>query len=271
MSVGSRDPGMPTILDTITSVDGTNRGEVVVAGSHGGAYPGQLALEAGVRGVILNDAGVGMDEAGIASLGMLAEQGVPAAAVDHRSARIGDGEDMYRRGTISHVNDVASTLGCEPGQSAEHCAALMASADPVETTVPDRKGGRHLLRDGAPRVWGLDSVSMLRESDEGEVVVSGSHGSRLPGEDEKGSYVFVDPAGITFNDAGRGADGAGTTRLPHLAERDVPAATVDCRTARIGDARSAWETGELSVVNEAAADLGVEPGDSCRSFVETLL
>lgn len=261
---------MPTILDTITSVDETNRDEVVVAGSHGGAYPGRLALKAGVRGVILNDAGVGMDEAGIASLGILAEQGVPAATVDYRSARIGDGEDMYRRGVISRANDTAVTLGCEPGQSTEDCATLMESADPVETTVPDQAEGRYLLREDAPEVWGLDSVSLLCESDAGTVVVSGSHGSRLPGEDEKGSYVFVDLAGITFNDAGRGADGSGTTRLPHLAERDIPAATVDCSTARIGDARSAWETGELSVVNEVAADLGVEPGDDCRSFVETL-
>lgn len=270
MPFGSRGCDMPTILDTITSVDETNRDEVVVAGSHGGAYPGQLALEAGVRGVILNDAGVGMEEAGVASLGILAKQGVPAATVDYRSARIGDGNDMYRRGSISHVNDVAATLDCEPGQSTRDCVAAMASAGPVETTAPDHAGGRHLLRGEAPEIRGLDSVSLLRESDEGDVVVSGSHGSRLPGEDEKGSYVFVDLAGITFNDAGRGADGAGTTRLPHLAERDIPAATVDCWTARIGDARSAWETGELSVVNEVAADLGVEPGDSCRSFVELL-
>jgi hypothetical protein len=41
-------------------------------------------------------------------------------------------------------------------------------------------------------------------------------------------------------------------RLPVLAARGIPAATVDYRSARIGDARSLWETGVLRV-NEVTA------------------
>ena len=42
----------------------------------------------------------------------------------------------------------------------------------------------------------------------------------------------------------------------------MPAATVDYRTARIGDARSLWETGRLSVVNAVAAARGWRVGDA---------
>jgi hypothetical protein len=221
--------------------------------------------------VILNDAGVGKDEAGVASLPLLDEQSVPAATVAHRSARIGDGEDMHRRGRISRVNDAAAALGCASDQSTRECASRMADATRGEVTVPEYGQGRHVLRDDGVRVLGLDSVSLLRESDAGDVLVTGSHGSRLPGEDDHGSYVAVDVAGITFNDAGRGADGAGTTRLPYLDERGIPAVAVDCRTARIGDARSAWETGVVSVANDAAAALGVDAGDACRAFVAAVV
>jgi len=263
---------MVAILDSITSVDGDRHGgDVVVAGSHGGEYAGYLALKAGVRGVILNDAGIGKDEAGVASLPMLDEQSVPAATVDHRSARIGDGGDMHDRGHISRVNDTAAALGCGPDQSTAECASRMADADPVDATVPEYGPGRHVFREGAVTVRGLDSVSLLREEDADDVIVTASHGSRLPGEDDHGSYVAVDVTGITFNDAGRGADDAGTTRLPYLDARGIPAVAIDCETARIGDARSTWETGVVSVANDAAAALGVAPGDSCRAFVEAVV
>jgi hypothetical protein len=54
------------------------------------------------------------------------------------------------------------------------------------------------------------------------------------------------------------------TRLPVLAARGLPAATVDYRSARIGDARSLWETGVLSAVNEVAAAHGWRVGDTVR-------
>lgn len=263
---------MVRTLHTITRAGDEHRDEVVVAGSHGNRYAGYCAMKAGVRAVVLNDAGVGKDRAGIGSLSMLDEQSIPAATVDHESARIGDGDDMYRRGRISHVNDAAAAVGCEPGQSVERCASLMADADPPDASLPEYGQGRHRLRDGGDvRVWGLDSISLLRPDDEGDVVVSGSHGSRLADEADDESFIDVDVAGVTFNDAGIGPDGAGTTRLPYLGERDIPAVTVDCESARIGDSRSSWETGRVSVANESARERGVRPGDTCQEFVEAVL
>ena len=81
-----------------------------MAGSHGGRYCGYLAALAGLRGVILNDAGVGLDNAGLGSLEYLQPLGVAAATVSNSSARIGDGADMVERGRIIHCNEVALSL-----------------------------------------------------------------------------------------------------------------------------------------------------------------
>src|SRR5207248_6877426 len=103
------------IADSITRVGPEARGAVVVNGSHGGVYAAYVAAKLRVGAAIFNDAGVGRDNAGIAGLDYLAALGVPAAAVGHDTARIGDGSDMMARGIISHVNRVATALGCRGG------------------------------------------------------------------------------------------------------------------------------------------------------------
>jgi hypothetical protein len=70
-----------------------------------------------------------------------------------------------------------------------------------------------------------------------------------------------------FNDAGIGADDIGLTRLPVLAARGMPAATVDCMSARIGDCRSMWATGRLSAINAVAQAAGARVGQSVPDFV----
>ena len=70
-------------------------GRVVVSGSHGGAYVAYLVAKAAARAAILNDAGVGRDDAGIAGLGRCAAIGMAAATVGHDSARIGDARGQH--------------------------------------------------------------------------------------------------------------------------------------------------------------------------------
>ena len=84
--------------DSITRVGAEAAGAVVVNGSHGGIYAAYLAAKLRVAAAIFNDAGVGRDQAGIAGLDYLAALGIPAAAVGHDTARIGDGADMMARG-----------------------------------------------------------------------------------------------------------------------------------------------------------------------------
>lgn len=108
--------GRVVIMDSITKVAPGDKGSIVVAASHGGASSGEFALEVPLRLVVLNDAGIGKDDAGIASLAMLEACGVAGATVSHNSARIGDSLDMWQEGTLSRLNAPARTMGLREGE-----------------------------------------------------------------------------------------------------------------------------------------------------------
>lgn len=255
------------VVDSITKLDERSRGQVVIAASHGGIYPAYLAAKAGLRGVVLHDAGLGLDRAGVASLDYLDRLGMAAAAVSHCSARIGDGRDMAERGVISHVNRAAARLGCASGDTCRAAAAKMSTAAPCNNEPPPYEEARVLLRHlpGEPAVWGLDSNSLVRPEDEAMIVVTGSHGALLGGRPD--SAVRVGVLAAVYHDAGIGIDRAGTSRLLALAARGIIAATVAGDSARIGDARSIWETGRLSALNSLAERCGARLGISVPEFV----
>lgn len=265
-------PSVPIlVMDSITKLAANAAGSVAVAGSHGGVYAAYLAARGKLRGVILNDAGIGLEEAGIAGLGYLDALGIAAAAVDYRTARIGDGADMMARGIISRVNAAAAALGCTVGERCPASAERMRRARLSGREPPPYEEGRFLLRHqrGEPKVWGLDSNSLAEPSDAGAVLVTGSHGGLLGGKPE--SAIGVAARAAVYNDAGIGIDRAGVSRLPVLAARGIAAATVAAATARIGDARSAWTTGRLSDVNELALGLGARIGMSVPELVDLVL
>lgn len=108
--------GHVLIMDSITKVTPEDEGAIVVSASHGGASSGEFALEVPLGAVFFNDAGVGKDEAGIAALAMLEARGVAGGTVSHLSARIGDSQDMWEHGVVSHVNAQARAMGILPGQ-----------------------------------------------------------------------------------------------------------------------------------------------------------
>jgi hypothetical protein len=236
-------------------------GKVLVAGSHGGIIAAWYAAKAGVRAVILHDAGIGKDGAGIAGLCYLEKLGIPAAAVSHRTATIGEGGDMLARGVISRSNGIARRLGVQPGQPCRDAALRLSAAQPCTAALPEYNEGRYDL---APGVTGMDSIGMAQASDAGKILVIGSHGALHGGRPE--SALCVDAAFAVFNDAG----GEATTRLPVLAQRGIAAATVDCMSARIGDCRSMWESGVLSHVNGAGA-ARTAPGMALRDAVQRML
>lgn len=108
--------GRVMVMDSITKVAPEDEGTLVVSASHGGTSSGEFALAVPLRGAFFNDAGVGKDGAGIAALAMLQQRGVAGATVAHTSARIGDAQDTWDHGVVSHVNDRARALGILPGQ-----------------------------------------------------------------------------------------------------------------------------------------------------------
>lgn len=256
------------IVDTITKLDPSHVGQVVIAGSHGGLYAGYCAAKGHVLAVILNDAGVGLDQAGIGSLEYLDELAIAAATADHDSCRIGNGTDMAAHGVVSHVNRHAEALGCRPGDRVADCARKMLAATPSTLPVPARGESRHTERngDGLPRIVVMDSLSLVSPEDEGAILIAASHGALLGEKRETGLPVNV-LAGV-FCDAGVGKDDAGISRLAPLDERGIAAVTVSAESARIGDGDSVYETGLLSHLNRTAEALGATPGMTTRAFVD---
>jgi len=117
------------------------------------------------------------------------------------------------------------------------------------------------------RVIAMDSITLATPADAGAYVVSGSHGGV-----SSGAFALEIPfAGVFFNDAGIGKEGAGVVALEMLQERGIPAGTVAHTSARIGDARDAWENGILSRCNAAAIGLGLAPGTRLKSALSALI
>jgi hypothetical protein len=104
------------LMDSISYVDASVAGHVVVSGSHGGLSSGRYAVEFPLAACFLNDAGVGKEDAGIASLAMLDELGLACATYGSQSARIGDAADAWACGVVSHVNRTARALGFVAGE-----------------------------------------------------------------------------------------------------------------------------------------------------------
>ena len=252
--------------DSITRVGAEAAGAVVVNGSHGGIYAAYVAAKLRVAATVFNDAGVGRNQAGIAGLDYLAGLGIPAAAVGHQTARIGDGPDMMARGIVTHANSPAIAIGCRPGLACRDAAAALQQAAPSLREPPPALEAAFLLIDEPPAVWALDSASLVGAEHVGAVVVTGSHGGLLGGRPD--TALKSDALAALFNDAGIGIDEAGVTRLPALDSRGIAAGTVAASSARIGDARSTYEDGILTRVNRRAAALGIAPGMTAREFVE---
>src|SRR4051812_47465444 len=92
---------MPSfIFDSVTVIPPEAHGRAAIAASHGGEYAAYCAAKAGIKAVILCDAGIGRERAGIGGLDYLGKLGVAAAAIGHRSPRVGDGGGCFWRGGI---------------------------------------------------------------------------------------------------------------------------------------------------------------------------
>ena len=257
-------------INSATRFDQRHRGAVVICGSYGGLYPAYLSAKAKLLAVILNDASVGFEGAGIAGLDYCQALGMAAATIAYDSARIGDGADMRRRGVISHANQVALQAGCLPGQTAMVAATALTAAPAWRGEPPSHREGRTIMHEvpGGPRVVCIDSVSMTQPEDAGQIVIAGSHGALLGGD--PATALGVDALAAVFHDAGIGIDEAGIARLPALDARGIAAMTVDTASARIGDARSTYERGVISRVNRTAAARGIAPGVKVTQAVEQL-
>ncbi|MDB5360991.1 MAG: hypothetical protein JWO51_2288 [Rhodospirillales bacterium] len=255
------------IAPTVTKLGPDAVGAVLVTGSHGGLYPGRLAVGAGVRSAIFHDAGIGRDEAGVASLALLDGFGIAAAAVAHDSARIGDTADMLARGRISRANAAARALGVTPGMACALAADRLKQADHHPAGLPKGDELRLVLPRPRRPIVLVDSAAMVDPAaDIGAIVVTGSHGGLVGGV--AAMALRVDGFAGVFNDAGIGIDQAGLGRLAALDARGIAGLTVAATSARIGEARSTFEDGIISCVNRTADALGAMAGTPLRTLLE---
>jgi hypothetical protein len=122
------------LADSVTEAVDDGAGQVLVTGSHGGLSAGRFALQARPALAVFNDAGVGLDGAGIAGLPLLEAAGIAACAVAHDSARIGEAASTRASGVVSHANLQARALGLLPGTA---LAAWLSGCEAESS--PDRR------------------------------------------------------------------------------------------------------------------------------------
>jgi len=104
-----------TVTDSITFLNESNAGDIVVCGSHGGLSAGKYAEKHHVKAVFFNDAGIGKNSAGVKSLELLSDAGTPACTVDCMSAEIFNGQDVLDNGIVSVCNHCAESSGIKEG------------------------------------------------------------------------------------------------------------------------------------------------------------
>jgi hypothetical protein len=266
-------PVPKVVLDSVTHLQPEHRGAAALCASHGGRYAGYYAAAKGVAAVILNDAGIGREQAGIAGVRMLERLDMPAAAVSARTARIGDGKDNLARGILSFANAPAAALGLRVGMTCAEALDRLAAATLHPAPEPPKEDEHRVEiaqagRDGV-KVIVMDSISLVQPEDAGHIIVAASHGA-CPGGKPEMAVKYPVFAAVT-NDADRGIDDAGVSRLPAMNARGIAGACLSAFSARIGDGRSMYEDGYVSTLNEIAETHGGRIGQSCREFVEAMV
>ncbi|MDO9407719.1 hypothetical protein [Patulibacter sp.] len=260
--------GRVVAVDSAYDTRAENRGrDVVVNASYCGVLPARFVAEHAPRGAIGVDCGIGPDGAGIAGLWFLEALGIPAATADIDTVVLGDGVEMHRSATVSRVNALAERCGVAAGMGVREAAELLLERDPVELapseatrrTVVDEAHGREVVC--------TDSIAFGLPEDRGRtVLVTAGHTGRsaVP-------YLRrVAPWGFICSDGGGGRDDSGTAGLREVEADGLAGATVDGRTARMGDGRSTYDDGVISAANLPARRRGVRVGQPAREAARLL-
>jgi hypothetical protein len=219
-------------------VDETNRGDVVVNASFIGVWPARFMARHQPRALIGVDCGIGKDGAGIAGLWYLEALGIPALAAAVADVRLLDGADVLRNGV-------------EEGMSVIEAARALMVNEPAEVD-PHERGRRTVVAEhpSGRNVVCTHSIAFPLPEDRNHNVLCTGGFAGAPNIVKASAYGFV------CSDGGRGRDDMGLDGL----KAEIPGATVDVQTARIGDGLSTYYEGIISACNELAAARGVKIG-----------
>ena len=114
-------------VDSVALATAQDEDQVLSAGSHAALPSADYVARIRPKLSLCNDASMGIENAGIASLRILGEAGIAAVAVSSMTARIGDGRSTLLEGVISALNREAEMIGGEIGMKALDLARLAAA------------------------------------------------------------------------------------------------------------------------------------------------
>jgi hypothetical protein len=234
---------------------------VVVHGAYLAAPVATQLLRRGFRGFIGVDAGIGRNQAGIGGLLLADPHGVPAAAVSVYSCDMCAGASVWAEGVISAANATAAALGVQPGQGTAEAGTLMLRAPVGQTrdvrgTLPDHDFV--LQAEAAGGVFGCWSMSLVHGERARDVFCVGT-----PVDTTMTVYVHrhgIRPAGIIGSDGGFGRHQMAVAGLPILEHMGIACAAVSHLSADLGDPRSIYRDGRITLVNRQARDAGIAIG-----------
>lgn len=268
--VERHDGGAVVTVDSAYHVDERNRDrDVMVAASYTGVLPARFVAEQRPRALVGVDCAIGPDGAGIAGLWYLEALGIPAAAADVQTVILGDGVDVFRSGVISRVNQPAASCGVVPGMPVREATGRLLSNDPVPAAAEGITNREVMVTaaDGRQVVC-TDSIAFgLPEDRDRNVLCTAGHTGRsaVP-------YLrSVRPHGFICSDGGGGRDGSGMAGLWIVEDEGLAGATVDARSARMGDGHSTYRDGIISAANGPARDHGVDVGMAASDAAQRLL
>ncbi len=257
---------MDSAYHVLESNDGR---DVVVAASYCGVLPARFVGRHHPKGLVGVDCGIGPEGASIAGLWYLEALNTPAAVVAVAGVLLGNGEDVYRRGTISRANRPAMDCGVEEGMSAATASRCMLEEDPGAPD-PSEVTNREVVFTSVSgrQVVCIDSIAFALREDAGHnVLVTAGHTGRS-------AVPYLEaamPYGFICSDGGMGRDRSGVAGLAMVEPMGLAGATVDATTARMGDGHSTYEDGVISAVNRWARDAGVEIGMPAREAAVRLI
>jgi hypothetical protein len=261
--------GRIVALETAYDVTEANRGsDVAVNASYTGVLPARFIAEHAPRGAIGCDCAIGKDGAGIAGLWYFEALGIPAAATDVNTMQLGDGIDMFENGVISVVNEPARTCGVSPGQTVRAAAQLLLDVDPSSKLAAEVTNRVVVVQGDDGSVVCTDSIAFGLPEDTGTNVLCTAGHTGV-----SAAYYLrrFRPRGFICSDGGKGKNDAGVAALKLVEADGLAGATVDARTARMGDGLSTYNDGVISACNELAARVGVHVGQAATEAAACLL
>ena len=261
--------GRIVTMDSAYDVAAVNRDQdVVINASYCGVLPARFIGRHGPRGAIGVDCGVGPGGASIAGLWYLEALNIPTAVADVMTVELGNGDDLYSNGVISFINRPAGDCGVVPRMKVSDAALLLLeqdSGDPQAAEVTNRT----VVGEGPQgrRIVCTDSIAFGLAEDTNNVLITAGH----TGRSAVPYLLRVRPFGFICSDGGRGKQDSGITGLLEVNSSGLAGATVDARTAKMGDGLSTYHDGMISAANEIALAAGVKIGMSAAEAARFLV